>query len=173
MSKSKKSNLGSFEVTSGKLIVSDPCYPPGTWCMGELANVRNGTWFAEALITDCDFWGNRVSKLTIRHSEYPSRKALSRRKASFGVAVDSAQAGFFDAVHYNDSTILTHKASESWSDGENEWYDFCCELTLSERMGGVLPYGAVARSGYGDGCYKCWYYTNDAMEVVLAEIRFL
>ena len=26
-------NLGTFEVTSDKLVISDPCYPLGTWCM--------------------------------------------------------------------------------------------------------------------------------------------
>lgn len=173
MNKSKKIKLGSFEVESGKLIVSDPCYQPGTWCMGELRNVRNGIWLAEALIADCDFWGERVSKLTVRHAEYPNRKNLSRRKADFKVAVDSAQAGFFDAAHYSDSSVLTHTPSESWSNGENAWYDYCCELTLSERMGGVLPYGAVSRTGYGDGCYECCYYANDDSEIVLAEIRFI
>ena len=172
MRRSKKLLLGSFEVITGKLVVSDPCYPPGTWFLGELTNVRNGTWFAESLITDCDFWGNRVSKLTVRHCEYSNSRKLSRHKASFDVAVDSAQAGFFDAMHYNNSRIIANKPSDSWSNGKNVWYDFCCELTLSEPMGGVLPYGAVSCSGYGDGCYECQYYVNDAMEVVRAEIRF-
>ena len=26
--------LGTFEVTGDKLVVSDPCYELGTWCMG-------------------------------------------------------------------------------------------------------------------------------------------
>lgn len=37
-------NLGSFDVHSGELIVSDPCYSLGTWCQGKLENVRNGEW---------------------------------------------------------------------------------------------------------------------------------
>jgi hypothetical protein len=32
-----------FEVGSGKLSVTDPCYDPGTWCSGTM-EVPNGTW---------------------------------------------------------------------------------------------------------------------------------
>lgn len=27
--------IGEFEVTGDVLTVSDPCYEPGTWCMGQ------------------------------------------------------------------------------------------------------------------------------------------
>ncbi len=39
--------LGSFEVVSGQLIISDPCYKRGIWCAGTLENVRNGEWNAK------------------------------------------------------------------------------------------------------------------------------
>lgn len=35
--------LGEFKCKSGKLIVSDPCYPLGTWCQLVLNNVKEGT----------------------------------------------------------------------------------------------------------------------------------
>uniref|UniRef100_A0AAU6W1I6 Uncharacterized protein n=1 Tax=Pseudomonas phage Nican01 TaxID=3138540 RepID=A0AAU6W1I6_9CAUD len=35
-----------FEVTSGALRVSDPCYEMGTWCAGTTNNVLNGRWLA-------------------------------------------------------------------------------------------------------------------------------
>ena len=42
-------NLGSFEVVSGKLAVSDPCYDTDVWCRGELENCKLGNWVATAL----------------------------------------------------------------------------------------------------------------------------
>lgn len=40
-------SLGTFEVTSDKLVISDPCYHLGTWCMGTLSNVEPGLWTAQ------------------------------------------------------------------------------------------------------------------------------
>ncbi len=34
-----------FEVKSGALRVTDPCYDLTTWCSGTLQNVKNGKWF--------------------------------------------------------------------------------------------------------------------------------
>ena len=43
----QKFKLGTFEVTQPKLIISDPCYAPGTWCMGIVPNAQPGIWEAE------------------------------------------------------------------------------------------------------------------------------
>lgn len=37
----------SFEVKSGALRVTDPCYNMETWCAGTLEGVKNGKWFAQ------------------------------------------------------------------------------------------------------------------------------
>lgn len=36
----------SFEVKSGALRVTDPCYDMETWCAGTLESVKNGKWLA-------------------------------------------------------------------------------------------------------------------------------
>ena len=36
----------SFEVKSGALRVTDPCYDMEAWCAGTLESVKNGKWFA-------------------------------------------------------------------------------------------------------------------------------
>lgn len=41
---SDRTDIGSFEVTCGKLLVTDPCYTKGTWCTEVLENVLNGKW---------------------------------------------------------------------------------------------------------------------------------
>lgn len=165
--------LGTFSVVSGTLVVSDPCYTPDVWCRGELKNVRVGEWNASMVETDQGNWGIRVGVLSIRHQDIHSRKGLIRHEAPFEVGVDSGQAGFFDERFYRDDSVITQQPPQSWSDGESKWYDYCCSLTLSPTQGGVLPYGAVTSSGYGDGVYSCYYYTNEAGEIVMAEIKFL
>ena len=40
----QKFKLGTFEVTQPELIISDPCYAPGTWCMGIVPNAQPGIW---------------------------------------------------------------------------------------------------------------------------------
>lgn len=40
-------DVQTFEVNSGALQVTDPCYEVDTWCAGKLENVKNGTWFAK------------------------------------------------------------------------------------------------------------------------------
>lgn len=35
-----------FQVSSGSLQVTDPCYEVGTWCAGQIDRVKNGIWKA-------------------------------------------------------------------------------------------------------------------------------
>lgn len=46
--------LGQFEITSGKAVVSDPCYErnENTMILGVLNNVSNGTWAAHVHKTE-------------------------------------------------------------------------------------------------------------------------
>lgn len=41
------SEIKSFEVSSGNLRVTDPCYKMDVWCAGTLSNVPNGLWHAQ------------------------------------------------------------------------------------------------------------------------------
>lgn len=175
MQKSKETvvSLGEFQVVSGELIVSDPCYEPGTWCMGRLKNMRPGRWNAAASIADMGVWGERVSHLSVWHEDAPESDALTVLEADFTVGVDSGQAGFFDAAHYRDPSVIEPVPAQTWSDGESVWYDRCCELTLSPSQAGVLPFGAVSSSGFGDGGYACFCAANALGEVLRAEIVFI
>lgn len=42
----KTSEQRSFEVTSGAIRVTDPCYGMGTWCAGTIDQAKNGRWVA-------------------------------------------------------------------------------------------------------------------------------
>lgn len=44
----------SFEVKSGALRVTDPCYDMETWCAGTLESVKNGKWLAHVGYCICE-----------------------------------------------------------------------------------------------------------------------
>lgn len=148
-------DLGNFEVTSEKLMVSDPCYNLGTWCQGILENVRNGKWRGLSVKGKTD-WGNRVWEVRAVHSDYSVDIAMSE-KMNIDVGVDSGQAGFFDLSHFKGG-------QDEYGDGG--WYDQCCDLTLGPA-GGV-----VTSSGFGDGSYRC-YVARDNGQIVAAKIVFV
>lgn len=166
-------SIGSFEVASRELIVTDPGYRFGSWFMGTLKPVRAGRWNAGISTVDVGEWGSYVSKLTVWHESALEISDLRKVKADFKVGADSGQAGFFDAAHYRKRSSLDVTPAETWSNGKDVWYDRCCEITLSRTQAGVLPYGAVTSSGFGDGSYYCYYYANESGEILRAEIEFI
>jgi len=175
--KPKTVKLGSFQVTSGAVIVSDPCYDESVWCMGQLVNVANGTWEAE-IRTGKE---GRVGKL------YATLKGFKRGKiwdeASFTVGVDSGQAGIFEQTCYrtlqpeNEALITKSwvnqaKMEEKDDKGSGVFYAACCSLTCGEdngttRQAGVLKGGCVSSTGYGDGSYTC-YFQKDGQGFICA-----
>lgn len=162
-------DLGTFEVKSGRLVVSDPCYSRDTWCQGVLENVKNGTWRAFVLKGETDFgWGNRCWELIAMHKDHCSVVPFDFMdmtiKADFEVGVDSGQAGIFDEAEF--------RGGED-EYGEGGWYDLACSKTLdTENHAGVMPGGAVSSSGFGDGGYEC-YVTKHKKEIVGVKIVFI
>lgn len=91
----------TFEMKSGKMRVTDPCYDKKTWCSGVIENVLSGVWFAENIILDneqTNGWGNRNGELIVWHSDYSPDSIIEL--TSIDVGVDSGQAGFFDDAEY-------------------------------------------------------------------------
>ena len=41
MSERDQKEVGTFEVASGIIVVSDPCYDMDTWCRGNIDNVHD------------------------------------------------------------------------------------------------------------------------------------
>lgn len=164
--------LGSFLVESGVLVISDPCYEPKVWCRGELSNVCNGPWYASVAKTDEGSWGPRVAALIAYHiaCEIPiddPRWKLTK----INVGVDSGQAGIFDKTHYQDDAVAEGQPKRKGIAESDPWYAMCCEQSNSEAGAGVVPYGVVSSSGYGDGSYDC-FIVEDAGEVIAVKIDF-
>jgi len=171
--------IGQFECVSGKFAISDPCYETDVWCRGELDNIKIGTWNADIGTCDIKDWGTRVGLLIATHESFDedAEGDLTEHTAQFEVGVDSGQAGIFDAQYYRDDSIVpVVKASKSDFDdikAGSRWYGLCCGATDQEHHAGVIPYGVVSSSGYGDGGYDCVYYTDTSDQVVKVVITFI
>ncbi len=151
-----------FEITSGSLVCSDPCYTTDVWCMGIMDNVKKGTWLAHSNIEIVEGgWGERNVDLTIHHADYKiDESAWVMLPGTFGV--DSGQFGFFDRDHYRKAASVKQMAKVDFGDDydrtpEDEWYRACSKLTLeTTESWGVLPHGVVSSSGIGDGSYDVY-----------------
>ena len=57
-------DLGSFEMISDRMGVSDPCYDTSVCCRGELEGVIPGIRETSVVKWDEGDWGHRVASLT-------------------------------------------------------------------------------------------------------------
>jgi hypothetical protein len=156
-----------FEVTSGKMVLSDPCYELGTWCQGVAENVKNGTWVGVLEQSDEGAWGVRNSILISMNVEAMKKNPLLERELmssgdliNWG-GVDSGQFGHFDFANYrkDENAIDVPKVWEDeWESQEGDkFYRACCYQTLeTEDSFGVVPFGVLSSSGYGDGSYPTY-----------------
>jgi len=157
-----------FEVTSGKMILSDPCYVVPTWCQGVVDNVKNGTWVGRVEHSDEGDWGTRNSLLISINLEAISKMPLLEQDLfsigellPFEGGVDSGQFGHFDFANYRKDELakdLPKSFEDDYSieDGD-EWYRAVCNITLTKELGfGSLPFGVVSVSGFGDGSYNTY-----------------
>jgi hypothetical protein len=149
-------SLGNFEITSGAMQVTDPCYTGGDGVL--LSGVKNGVWKAYTTLND-----GTNTEIIVHHVEHELALGDFVRyqpQNMYGaIGVDSGQAGFFDA-----DTLATHN--------HDHFYEEVCNLTLGTLGAGVIKYGAVSSSGWGDGSYELFIATENG-QVVAARIDFV
>lgn len=167
-------DVKKFEIESGKVIVSDPCYEVGTWCMGVLENVKKGAWLATVEHSYEGRWGKRVAELIAFHESCTQLDSLTTEKTNIVVGVDSGQAGIFDEKYYRNDTVLPKNFIEENNEYEEDyWYEFCCYSTVIEERWDVIPYGVVSCAGFGDGPYSCYVHKNDNQEIDFIKIIYI
>lgn len=175
--------LGDFELTGPVMRVSDPGYDRDAWCCGTMDKCKTGIWEAASIIQNFCEWGDRVSLLAARHKEtgpdfsvvhcWPIYNGLiGWKEQPFEVGVDSGQAGIFDDAKYQDCSIFDGMPEPKCDFGDL-WFRHICDITLSEKAAGVIPFGAVSESGYGDGCYVCYTHENSRKEIDFVLIAFI
>ncbi len=174
--------LGTFVVESGTLAVCDPGYgAPGAdevesgALHGLARNAKRGEWHASVIKVDAGDWGERCSELVAHHTDHQPTTGATWQLAASAICVDSGQAGIFDAPTIGLDSIVP----QGWFDGgtpllpDELWYSMCCKQTLSDLGAGVVPGGAVASAGFGDGTYEWFHVTTGDGTVVAVRIVFL
>ena len=128
---------GSFEIKSGSITVSDPCYNISTFGALE-AEVINGTWKYEVKIER-----GRVHYIRAWHKD--AKKGIIREMSTIAtICVDSASCGFFDSEYYEEK----HKNGQL----DEKWYnEYVCKR--KDDWINCENKGIVVTSGFGDGEY--------------------
>jgi len=164
--------IGTFQTSSDVLRISDPCYDKKVWCTGTLKNCKVGEWSAFIKYSFEGAWGTRVAEiiavfgdLSINGVDELLNISLWEN-SNISVGVDSGQCGIFDESKYPKG-----KSTGEYGDSKT-FYGKCCDLTLGHDQGGVIDFGAVSGSGYGDGSYDCMIF-NPANEISAVRIIFI
>lgn len=130
----KDINLRQFDdiKLSDKVVVSDPCYERGTWCMGIIENVKKGKWRTFVEYYDDGKWGTRVKNLIVSHNRATPTRI--RRAMDFEVGVDSGCAGVFcDSIYpMRENENWRDKVSDVTMEGYNDLYTYYNHLKVVE-----------------------------------------
>ena len=172
----KLHKLGTFEVVSNKLIISDPMFDvspemlPSGNCISNVIEVKNGIWHAYVYEKS-----NRISKLVIHHSNiqlndiFFTSNNISRMESTSGLA------GFFDAKHYRDNTIICDSINLPIP-CEDKWYDMCSYITNNSQIhSGIVPYGVVSIRCYDEEWFYVYpgYHKNDTSNSNLLALQLI
>ena len=166
--------LGTFQVKGNQLIVSDPSNPIECAVDDDLAWIltpaKSGEWKAIILYEEDE----TVAKLMACHIE--SEQNLEWVETGKDIAVDSAQAGIFDATIYGRDEMITYEVQNVYGIEMDEeglkYYVACCDKVASDEQGGVLIGGTVSMSGFGDGYYPVSVRYNEKDEIVAVLLDF-
>ena len=146
-----------FKVESGKICVSDPCYDKGTRCAAWDLDAQRGLWNCEVIKEYFGTFGEKVKELICIVEDY-DQKNTKWKKLEYDIGVDSGQCGIFDYDKYPDGS--TGKYEDL-----NSFYGKCCKITLNDKEPyGVLDFGVVSSSGFGDGSYDLYVLYDDNEE---------
>lgn len=159
--------LGSFRVVGPTLILSDPGYAPEPSlrrsASAEISSAVPGPWIALVRThSDGDDW---VCAELVAHAACVSFPPPTPWEPVETISVDSGQAGLFDRSTYRGGAQASDAQAQAW-------FQRCCAETASTMKAGLVPHGAVARSGYGDGGYPVSRVTIDG-RVVAVRIVFI
>lgn len=138
-----------------KVMISDPCYSPDTWCQ-TTAEIKPGIYNVSQWVPD-DRWDGYILVVThesIRNTLMPTEEYFNQ------LGIDAGQVGIYDIEGFaNNDRIDEYRAAgvknyfgEHGMDDRDDlkgWYGYAC---CDEYE--VLPDGVTSCSGYGDGMAK-------------------
>lgn len=153
-------NLGTIELTTGRLSATDPSYDKKVWCRYDMHDVKKGTWNVAVEISDEGAWGDRIAKVIIQHKD--AKNVCPEYIENIGV--DTGLAGFF----------------EDKPDYDDDWNDVCDYLRedyptkmIVDKSSPFKCVGVCTSSGFGDGGYDLNIAKDEKGMIVYAEIVFI
>ena len=162
-----KSMIATFNVESGKIMASDPCYSIGVWCQGDVP-ARNGKYYV--YITrkkekGFEHWGERNWEMEIVHEDFAhfTTDDLNWEMSGGSFGVDSGTFGFFDYDYY--AKYHTEELNEDWYDRN------VCDVE-GHWNADIDGKGVWCQSGYGDGSYDV-DAVFEGKEVVALKVTFI
>jgi len=143
--------LGRFMVEGNELIVTDPYYglEEETDLQLILSNVKSGSWTAAIIYTE-DEW---VKQLLV--FEGSKKRSGKWHRQDQPIGVDSALAGIFDGTAYRQHPAMEFETVDSADD-----------------QAGIVSYGAVSTSGFGDGLYDVDIQYDISRQIVGVRVNF-
>ena len=164
-------NVGEFENSSGIFVVSDPMYDVDVEYRGEIENIKKGTWTVSVDVFHD--YGLRLCELLVTHKDFVNNKpdTLTKVFAEFEVGVDTGTVTIMDAKRYKDLSLFGVENSNY--DKDKLWGALCRTATDCKLRAGIIPCGVISSTGYGDGSYQCWFWTDSNGEVVRISVNFM
>lgn len=132
--------IGSFDTASQTLVVSDPCYMPGTWCQVLVEPIQRGRWLVDALVDE----EGHIQKLRAYHSEHQPVSFGLSEVLDGQIAVENQVVGIFDAAFYRDVKVAEPVEDPMFGLEGSEWVDMCIDRSHRKGGAGVIPYGVAA-----------------------------
>lgn len=159
--------LGTFEIKTTEVKVTDPCYEIVCMVNATVKDVLPGKYVAISHISNRDGWGERITELVAVHESQINLDLSKRWKWENQCGVDSGQLGIFDKAEYPKGDTTGEY------DDKDSFYGKCCTLTLEkDNQGGTLPFGVVTSSGFGDGMYPL-YVARKNKQVYAFRVKFI
>lgn len=157
--------VGSFNIESGKMVISDPRYELSGNCQILLGSVKRGRWVSNIEKREIANWGKRVCSIEAIHFDH--RKEELDWEDVGQIGVNSGQVGFFDTKHYQDDSVVPTSFEGSLCPDE-PWHSLCDAVTFDgyQLKAGTIPFGVVSSSGFGSGGYPA-YVAKDAEGTVI------
>ncbi len=175
--------LGEFEVTSGRLIVSDPSYDLHTVQRQSGIDDRALSRRWKATIIVREFTGptdRRVGVLVARHESVHSLDELEWKEVPGSIGVDTGMVVVCDKSRFHDQSIVPQGQKFSFGESRNEpaladdlWYSYCCELTRPPKVGAAFAGGVVSNAGWGDGAYAGFVARDKEGVLVAVRVEFI
>lgn len=156
-------NIGVVEV-----MVSDPCYNSDSlW--SKVFEVLSGNYNCFIDKKRYNSWGLRVRSMAILHSDFDVAFLNNNGIFEGGVAVDSGTMSICDCAYYD----KYHINDDDQNELNDRWYEKnVCSWACRKNYHIADKLGFISSSGFGDGMYDVFTYTNNGV-VVGVEVVFI